>query len=161
MDIDLSLLHSGTITEVDITNTYTLTKEYYNNTGVLELKDIKVAGKVYRGVSEEEIDEYQDYITCNISGTMIIEDSISLEPIDYPFSIEYDDILEENCKKNENTLDIFQFLWENIVLEIPLQFTKVQDLSKFHGDGWKLIREDELTTSNNPFSDLLKDFKEE
>ena len=55
----------------------------------------------------------------------------------------------------------FQFLCENIVLEIPLQFTKVKDLSKFHGDGWKLIREDELTNSNNPFSDLLKDFKEE
>ena len=76
-------------------------------------------------------------------------------------NILYDDILEENCKKNENTLDIFQFLWENIVLEIPLQFTKVKDLSKFHGDGWKLIREEELITSNNPFADLLKDFKEE
>ena len=58
-------------------------------------------------------------------------------------------------------LDIFQFLWENIVLEIPLQFTKVKDLSKFHGDGWKLVSEDELTTRNNPFSDLLKDFEEE
>ncbi len=161
MDIDLSLLHSGTVPEVDITNTYTLTKEYYENTGVLELKDIEVEGKIYRGAAEEEIDEFQDYIDCKITGTMIIEDSISLEPVEYPFSAEYDDILEENCKKNENTLDIFQFLWENIVLEIPLQFTKVKDLSKFHGDGWKLIREDELTNSNNPFSDLLKDFKEE
>ena len=161
MDIDLSLLHSGTIPEIDITSTYTLKKEYYENTEVLELKDIKVTGKIYRGVSEDDINEYQDYITCNITGTMIIEDSISLEPVEYPFSAEYDDILEENCKKNENTLDIFQFLWENIVLEIPLQFTKVKDLSKFHGDGWKLIREDDLVASNNPFSELLKDFKEE
>ena len=92
---------------------------------------------------------------------MTIADSISLEPVEYPFSIEYDDIIEENCKKSENVLDIFQFLWENIVLEIPLQFTKVKDLSKFHGDGWKLISEDELKSSNNPFNDLLKDFKEE
>ena len=161
MDIDLSLLHSGTVPEVDITNTYTLTKEYYENTGVLELRNIEVEGKVYRGAAEEEIDEFQDYIDCKITGTMIIEDSISLEPVEYPFSAEYDDILEENCKKNENTLDIFQFLWENIVLEIPLRFTKVQDLSKFRGDGWKLIDEEEQKTSNNPFSDLLKDFKEE
>ena len=161
MDIDLSLLHSGTVPEVNITNTYTLTKEYYENTGVLELRNIEVEGKVYRGAAEEEIDEFQDYIDCKITGTMIIEDSISLEPVEYPFSAEYDDILEENCKKNENTLDIFQFLWENIVLEIPLQFTKVKDLSKFRGDGWKLISEDELVNSNNPFSDLLKDFKEE
>ena len=162
MDIDLSLLHSGTIPEVDITNTYTLTKEYYENTGVLELKDIKVEGKIYRGAAEDDFDDFQDYVDCKIEGTMIIEDSISLEPIEYPFSAEYDDILEENCKKNENTLDIFQFLWENIVLEVPLQFTKVEDLSKFHGDGWKLISEDDYKTSgNNPFSDLLKDFEEE
>ena len=35
-------------------------------------------------------------------------------------------------------------LWQNIVLEVPLQFTKVEDLSKFHGDGWKLISEEEI-----------------
>lgn len=161
MEIDLSLLHSGTVSEVNITNKYTIPKEYFENTGVLELSNIEVTGKVYRGVSEEDIDEYADYITCNITGNMVIEDSISLDPVEYPFSIEYDDILEENCKKSENILDIFQFLWENIVLEIPLQFTKVKDLSKFHGDGWKLISEDDLVTSNNPFSELLKDFKEE
>ena len=92
---------------------------------------------------------------------MIIEDSISLEPVQYPFSINYDDIIEENCKKNENTLDIFSFLWENIVLEVPLQFTKVEDFSKFRGDGWKLVSENELTENNNPFSELLDKMKEE
>ena len=76
-------------------------------------------------------------------------------------NLEYDDIIDENCKKRENILDIFQFLWENIVLEVPLQFTKVDDLSKFHGDGWRLIDEDELNKSNNPFSDLLKEFDKE
>lgn len=161
MDIDLSLLHSGTVSEIDITNTYTLPNDYYKNTGVLELKDIKATGKIYRGSAEQDIEEYADYITCKIEGIMIIEDSISLDPVEYPFLAEYDDILEENCKKDKNVLDIFQFLWENIVLEVPLQFTKVKDLSKFHGDGWKLIKEEELASSNNPFSDLLKDFDEE
>lgn len=161
MTIDFSLLVSGTKDEIDITNTYTIPKEYFENTEVLELKDIKVEGKIYQGVGEDDPDELVEYIKCSISGEMIIEDSISLEPIEYPFSIEYDDIIEENCKKNENMLDIFQFLWENIVLEIPLQFTKVKDLSKFHGDGWKLISEDELKTSHNSFNDLLKDFEEE
>ena len=161
MDIDLSLLHSNTKEEIDITNTYSIPKEYFENSEVLEINNIKVEGKVYQGADEEEIDCFEDYIKCKINGTITIEDSISLEPIEYPISIEYDDILEENCKKNENTLDIFQFLWENIVLEIPLKFTKVKDLSKFHGDGWKLISEEELVKENNPFSDLLKDFKEE
>ena len=57
MDIDLTLLHSGTVPEIDITNTYTLTKEYYENTGVLELKDIKVEGKIYRGAAEDDIND--------------------------------------------------------------------------------------------------------
>ena len=161
MEIDYSLLLSGIKNEISISNTYTIPKEYFENTDVLELNDIKVEGKIYRSISEDDPDELVEYIKCNISGEMIIADSISLEPIEYPFSIEYDDIIEENCKKSENVLDIFQFLWENIVLEIPLQFTKVKDLSKFRGDGWKLISEDELNTSNNPFGDLLKDFKEE
>ena len=155
MDIDLKLLHSKTVDEIDITNKYDIPDQYIDKNLVLSLKNIQVDGKIYIGSDDE------DRIDCTINGNMILEDSISLEPIEYSFSIKYDDILEENSKKNENTLDIFSFLWENIVLEVPLQFTKVKDLSKFHGDGWKLISEDEITNSNNPFGDLLKDFKEE
>ena len=161
MEIDLMLLHSGTVNEIDITNEYVIPKEYYSNTEMQDIKDLKVTGKIYQDVSEVDENELDDYIDCQIEGKMIIKDSISLEDVEYPFSIEYNDILEENCRKNENILDIFQFLWENIVLEVPLQFTKVKDLSKFHGDGWKLISEDELKTSNNPFNELLKDFEEE
>ena len=161
MNIDYSLLVSGSVNDIDISNTYSIPKEYFENTEVLALNEIKVEGKIYQGISEDDPEETTEYINCKIIGEMTIEDSISLEPVEYPFFIEYDDIIEENCKKSENILDIFQFLWENIVLEIPLQFTKVKDLSKFHGDGWKLISEDELKSSNNPFSDLLKDFKEE
>ena len=156
MDIDLSLLHSNTEKMIDITNTYSIPKEYYENTDIISLNDIKVEGKIVR--REDEDGELEDYIECKINGEMKIPDSISLEEVSYPFSIEYDDIIDENCKKRENILDIFQFLWENIVLEVPLQFTRVEDLSKFHGDGWRLISEDELKHSKNPFSDLLKDF---
>ena len=161
MDIDLSLLHSKATEEIDITNIYTIPKEYYESTSVEKIENIKVTGKVYMASSIDDADEEEDYIKAKIEGDIILTDSISLEPVSYPISIDFDDILEQNCKKDENTLDIFQFLWENIVLEIPLQFTKVKDLSKFHGDGWKLVSEDELTTRNNPFSDLLKDFEEE
>ena len=128
---------------------------------IRKIENIKVTGKVYMASSIDDADEEEDYIKAKIEGDIILTDSISLEPVSYPISIDFDDILEQNCKKDENTLDIFQFLWENIVLEIPLQFTKVKDLSKFHGDGWKLVSEDELNKSNNPFSDLLKDFEEE
>jgi len=159
MDIDLSLLHSNTVNEVDITNTYNIPKEYYENTDIIKLDNIKVDGKITRKLNEDN--DLCDYVDMSIEGIMIIPDSISLEEVEYPFSIEYSDYLEENTKKSENILDFFQLLWENIVLEIPLQFTKVQDLSKFHGDGWKLVSEDEKVLENNPFAELLKDFDKE
>lgn len=159
MEIDLSLLHSNTVSEIDISGCYDIDESYYEGSDVIRLNNVEVTGRIYR--DEDEEGELADYIDCSIKGEMIIPDSISLEEVSYSFQIEYDDMLEGNCKKSENTLDIFQFLWENIVLEVPLQFTKVEDLSKFHGDGWKLISENELKNTNNPFSDLLKDIEEE
>ena len=161
MNIDLTPLHSHTIDKIEITNIYNIPEEYYQNMGVKKLDNVKVDGYIYLSPSEEDAEVEVDSINCKIEGTMTIEDSISLEPIEYPFSIEYDDEIDENCKKNENTLDIFSFLWENIVLEVPLRFTKVTDFSKFRGDGWKLVSENELTTNNNPFSELLDKMKEE
>ena len=125
---------------------------------IIDLKEIKVKGNITKNDTEEGL---KDYIECSISGTMVIEDSISLEPVDFPYEIFYSDFLLENWLKSENILDIFSFLWENIVLEVPLQYTKVEDLSKFHGDGWRLVSEDDLAHNNNPFSELLKDIEEE
>ena len=111
MEIDLTLLHSGTIEQINITNLYTIPKEYFSTNQVLEINNIKVEGKIYQAASDDDEEKFQDYIQYKIKGDIILEDSISLEPVNYPISIEYDDILEENYKKNENTLDIFQFLW--------------------------------------------------
>ena len=154
MDIDLSLLHSKTKDNIDISGIYDIPKEYYKDyEKIISIEKIEINGIINQDAEEN------DHANCTINGKMILKDSISLEPVEYPISIEYDDILEESCKKSENTLDIFSFLWENIVLEVPLQFTKVTDLSKFHGNGWKLVSEEEQKNSNNPFSDLLKEFK--
>jgi uncharacterized metal-binding protein YceD (DUF177 family) len=151
MEIDLSSLYSNTVEEIDISGDYSLPKEYYEDSDIIRIEKLHVEGKIHE----------DDHITAKIEGILILPDSISLEEVEYPFLSEYDDKIEENCKKGENILDIFQFLWENILLEVPLQFTRVDDLSKFHGDGWKLISEDELKEQNNPFRDLLKDYDKE
>ena len=155
MEIDLSLLHSNTVSEIDISGSYDIPYDYYENSNI-----IKPDKSIVDGVVRVEAVSC-DVAQCSINGNMIIPDSISLEPVSYSFQIDYDDIISETSKKSENSLDIFQFLWENTVLEVPLQFTKVEDLSKFHGDGWKLISEDELRNASNPFSDLLKDYDKE
>lgn len=159
MDIDLSLLHSNTIEVIDINNSYELTKDYYENTDIRELSSIDVVGQITR--KENENNELNDYIECTIKGEMLIPDSITLDTVTYPFTIEYSDFIDENSLKNENMLDILAFLWENIVLEIPLQFTKEVDYSKFQGNGWRLISEEELKKENNPFNELLNDIEKE
>lgn len=159
MDIDLSLLHSSTVEVIDIDNSYELTKDYYENTDIRELSSIDVVGQITR--KENENNELNDYIECTIKGEMLIPDSITLDIVTYPFTIEYSDFIDENSLKNENMLDILAFLWENIVLEIPLQFTKEVDYSKFQGNGWRLISEEELKKENNPFNELLNDIEKE
>lgn len=147
MNIDLNFSK-----EYLINDTIIIPKSYYENSGVLDIKNLQVNGRFYYD-SENEL--WGDF---DIDGILIIKDSISDEDVEYPISIKYSDILDETLKKDENTLDLFEFLWENIVLEIPLKFTKVMDLSEFHGDGWKLISEEDRISSSNPFNDLLKNF---
>lgn len=147
MELDLNFNDSYELDE-----TVNIPKSYFSNSKVKKLDGIKVTGKLYYDI------ESNLNAKVEISGNMIIEDDISLEEIEYPFEISYDDILDENLKNDENTLDLFEFLWENIVLEVPLKFTKVTNLSEFHGDGWKLLSEEEVLNRNNPFNELLKNF---
>ena len=155
MIIDLNLLHSNTVSEIVIDDLYTIPYEYYKDTDVKGLDNIKAKGKIVRQTDDV------DYIDLDVSGTMVLQDSISLENENYPFSIKIEGDLKEFTTNLDNSLDILEFLWENIVLEIPLKFTKVKDLSKFHGDGWKLVSEEEAAASNNPFKELLKNEEEE
>ena len=162
MLIDLVRLKNDIDEYINIDFKYSFGEEFLKQTDLIKLDDVSIKGEI----TKNSLDDIELHL--KIDGVMVLTCAITLKPVNYPFSIEFDKSLEEICeettenlKKDENTLDIFQFLWENIVLEIPLQFTKVKDLSKFHGDGWKLVSEDELTTRNNPFSDLLKDFEEE
>lgn len=159
--IDLTLLRNQTEEEIDISNTYVIPKEYYENNDILEIKPVKVTGRIIEKSSPDDYDEKIEYIEANIETTVVIEDSISLEPINYEISTEYNDFVEENYKNSENSLDILTFLCENIVLEVPLHYTEVEDLKKFSGDGWRLVNEEDITNTNNPFKDLLKKFDKE
>ena len=147
MEIDLNFNNEYLLDEI-----VNIPTSYFENSKVKKLDNVKVVGKIYYDVEDNLAADVE------ISGEMMIEDDISLEEIPYSFDIKYDDILEENLKNDQNRLDLFEFLWENIVLEVPLKFTKVTNLSEFHGDGWKLISEEDSQLENNPFSELLKNF---
>ena len=91
-----------------INDTFNIPNTYFSNTKVRKLDNIKVEGKIYYNVEEKL------YAEIEASGTMIILDDVSLDEVEYPFSFQYDDYIEENLINDENRLDLFEFLWENI-----------------------------------------------
>lgn len=129
---------------------------------IYDLKNANAFGKIYTNTSGEVL------LECNFVGTMFITDSISLEIIPYDFEINIEENLED-LKENyqdcysfsKNTLDLIKVLWQNIVLEVPLRFTKVTDYSKLCGDGWRVLSEDDKKESNNPFKELESMFGKE
>lgn len=158
MNLDLSPLHTQYLDSIEIDDCYHIDHSYYQNSDIIRLSPIKVKGTITERENENGL--FEDYMECVIQGKMILLDSISLDEIEYPFSIDFSDFLEKNNYLHENILDIFEFLWENILLEVPLYYSEVEDYNQFHGDGWRLIHENEIN-SYNPFRDLLKDVEKE
>ena len=154
MLINLEELNSNVKDEILISSEVNFDKDLLSNSSIKDLKDVFVNGKIYKDASNEFV------IEATVEGKMIIEDSISLEDVTYPFLINIDENIEEILQKDKNTIDIIPILWQNIVLEVPLRYTEVKDLSSYSGDGWKLISEEEVK-SNNPFLELKEKYKEE
>ena len=122
---------------------------------IKDLKSVHLEGKI-------ELDENEEVILTGIlSGSMTIIDSISLDEVDYNFETELEENLEEIIENDKNSIDIIEILWQNIVLEVPLRYTEVTDYSKYSGDGWRLISEEELKKEQNPFQALIENKKEE
>ena len=144
--IDLTKLVSGFTDSISIDEEYDIKIE--DNTSISDLSKIKVKGDI----SLSSDGEYYTNLLC--SGEMLIKDSISLEDVWYPFSFTIDENIDDLDKNDENVLDICAVLWQNIVLEVPLRYSVVEDYDKYQGDGWKLVSEEELRLKNNPFSAL-------
>ena len=153
MNVDITRLKSGIDSNVLIDINYSFTKEQLKNTNILELNNVKIFGEITNA-----IENY--HLKLIIKGTMTLPCSISLKPTKYSFSIDLDDeideFLEENIENNQNTIDIFPIIWENILMEIPLKVVN-EDLSdvKTEGEGWKFITDKEERI--NPELEKLKD----
>ena len=122
---------------------YTFPEEYFENTDIRSLKNVKFSGKIYYDY------ENNPKLEGTFEGIMILPDAITLDNVEYPFSFEIDyEIVENNeeikeyLEKSKNTLDILGVLWQNIVLEVPMRITNasINDI-KTQGDGWELIDE--------------------
>ena len=146
--IDLTQLYLN-IEKLSLDGEYVIPKEVITDKRVFALDKVVLSDSYIENIDNEL------YINANITGKMKISDSVSLEEVWYPFDIKINEKIDDFIEKGEKHLDIILFLWQNIVLEVPLRYSVVDDYSKYQGDGWKLVSEEELV--NNPFNTLLKD----
>ena len=154
--MNIKELLDGNVNNISIDEEFTIPKEEYANTEIIDLEKVKVKGNLTYP-SDDNL-----FLDIECSSTMKLNDSVSLEPINYPFSIKISENVVEFLEKDQFTLDIISILWENIVLEIPIRYSEVTNYDEYKGDGWRVISEDEKkVNTNNPFKDLLKEIEKE
>ena len=162
MNIHITKLKSGIDKSIDIDINYSFSKAELENTDIIELNDVKIVGNL----TKDNLNEY--YIDLDIEGIMVLPCSITLEPVNYPFNVKISGNLEEmleeineNSKKDENSIDIFPIIWENILMEIPMKVVSEEANNiKLEGDGWKLITDEKREEINPEFAKLSQLFEE-
>lgn len=158
IEIDLSKVNSDNSIEIDTILSFG--NEYISNTPIKKLDNVSVKGRIYYSVTEEVV------IDVIVKGSMFLLDAVTLEEVDYPFVIHIDEVINENNENFQeyslnltNSLDIMSFLWQNIVLEVPIRVVKDEnkDIS-LKGEGWELVDENtkKIDPSNSPFAALLE-----
>ena len=124
--------------------------ELYHLPELKDLRNVHFSGKLYENEIEEII------LSGDFFGDIIVLDAISLEEKVIKFFKNIDEKVLEGEESSKNYIDILDILWQNIVLEVPSRYTEVTDYSKYQGDGWRLISEEDLVVSKSPFA-ILKD----
>ena len=147
-EIDLNILPRYIDEDIEFSS------NYYENTDIIRLENIHIKGDIDYNLSDEL------EINLKVTGKMILSDAITLEEIAHPINIDINEELDKSAKyyKNEqNTLDKLEFLWENIVLEIPISLTRNSGVN-LKGEGWELNREeqDEINPELAKLKDIFK-----
>ena len=151
MNIDLKELNYKDCIIIDTEVSFP--NEYYENSKVRDLNNVKVDGRI----AYDDTDEY--YAMLNVSGEMILEDSVTLEDVSFPFDFEIDDNIPSNCINKQNILDLLELLWENIVLEVPIAYSK-SDAKNLKGDHWEVVDSENVKEEINPELAKIKDYYE-
>ncbi len=160
--IDISPINLNLKKEIIINENIKYDENDYKNTDIIDISNIVVTGSVKR-IDNNDLD-----LNINAKGVMTLPCSITLKPVKHQISIQLHEIIDEkdenNLKKDQNTLELKPYLWENIVVEIPLRIISDDAYKKeYKGNGWQLITDEtKKENKNNPFEALeqLLDDKE-
>ena len=92
---------------------------------ILDISNVKVSGSGRNIVNDRYI------FDLNIECLLTLECARTLEPVEYPISLQVTEIFDVNDSQDEdiriiekNTIDLSDVIWENIYLEKPMRVFK-------------------------------------
>lgn len=148
MQIDITKLLINQANSINFENQVIIPKEFLVGSRIDDLNNVTIKGNISLNEENELV------IIANLKGTMVLKDDLTLEPVNYNFDTE----IEENVIEQQNTLDLTDILWQNILVEIPSKVRSTDEDIHLSGNGWRVISEDEYNkernTVNNPFANL-------
>ncbi|MEG0025763.1 MAG: YceD family protein [Bacilli bacterium] len=144
MNINLTRLKSNIDKEIVIDEAFSFASDVLKQVDIIDLFDGHVLGNIFHDCLGDII------INVEVSGVMVLPCSITLEPVNYPFSFNIEGDLEriwqeinENDENLQNTIDILPIIWENVLMEIPMKVVSEHAHEvTLKGDGWQLINEE-------------------
>ena len=119
--------------------------DYLKDSEIVKLSELKIKGDIKYDLDDNYV------INLEVEGEMVIHDALTFEEVPYAFTINIEENLENSCK----SLDLIEFLWHYIVLEIPLRYTLSEEMTSVETDNYRVISEEEYNNKNNPFKDFF------
>ena len=142
----INLMDLNNQEKIIINELVSYSEEFLHTTEIISLNDVSVVGEIKRDYENNNV------INLDVKGQMYITDAITSEEVPYEFQIEIEEILENSLK----TLDLIEFLWHYIVLEIPIRYT-TSDTKELKDKYSDIYFEEEVREVNNPFKDFFKE----
>ena len=134
MKIDLRKLYA--LKQLNINADIDLSNCDYSKMNIKEIKSMNITGDA-RINYEDNIE-----LELDIKGEIIMPCAITLEDVLVPINAHISEEILENTLGNDFFLDLFDILWENIVLEVPIRVTKPgAKLESQKGNGWEIVSE--------------------
>ena len=131
--------------KIEINEEVEIPSNYLENTDIVKLSKINTKGNISIDIEDNYL------IKLDIKGIMSLHDSVTYDIIPYEFEVNIEETLENSIK----TLDLIEFLWHYIILEVPLRFTKAET-NYIENDNYRVISEEEYSKKNNPFKDFFE-----
>lgn len=151
MKIDLTTILTNLVSAININEQINIDDNLLKQSNIKKLDNTYFKGRIFK--------DYEDNLVLEgfIQGIMILPDDITLEDVNYEFKTDIYEYIEETFEIDKNSIDIFDYLYQNILVEVPLKVRGNNENITLKGNGWQLISEEEYQNkSNKPFSDLSK-----